>query len=142
MAKPVGDLTVRPAPLCAVDIGGDQIPCLIDEIPVLAVAAACARGRTTIRNAEELRHKECDRIHATVHNLRLLGAQVEEFDDGMAVTGQTPLAGAEVDSFHDHRIAMAMGVAGLVASGKTVIGGSQIASVSFPGFWEVLSSLT
>ena len=139
--EPVGDLTVRSAPLRSIQIEGDQIPGLIDEIPVLAVAAACAEGRTIIRGAEELRVKECDRIHATVHNLRLLGAEVEEFDDGMAITGGRPLRAAVMDSFHDHRIAMAMAVAGLAASGTSTIHGADIASVSYPGFWDALKSL-
>lgn len=139
--EPVGDLAVRSAPLRAIQIEGDQIPGLIDEVPVLAVAAACAEGRTVIRGAQELRVKECDRIHAMVHNLRLLGGEVEEFDDGLAIEGGRPLAGAEVDSFNDHRIAMAMAVAGLMASGTTTIRGSDIATVSFPGFWKALASL-
>lgn len=139
--EPVGDITVRSAELKAIHLTGDQIPGLIDEVPILAVAATCANGRSTIRGAGELRVKECDRIAATVRTLRMLGADIEEFEDGLAVTGGFPLAGAEVESFHDHRIAMAMAVAGLVASGTTTIKGSDIASVSFPGFWDALESL-
>jgi len=139
--EPVGQLTVRSAPLRSIQVAGSQIPGLIDEVPILAVAAACAEGRTLIRGAEELRVKECDRIHATVHNLRLMGAEVEEFDDGMAITGGRPLRAAVMDSFHDHRIAMAMAIAGLVASGTSTIRGSDNASVSFPGFWDALAAL-
>ncbi len=113
----------------------------LDEIPVLAVAAACAEGRTEIRDAAELRVKETDRIDAMVQNLRALGANIEEFDDGLAVTGSAPLTGTTVDSFDDHRIAMAMGVAALVASGETTITNAECASVSFPGFWEMLERL-
>ena len=108
---------------------------------MLAVAAACAEGRTEIRDAAELRVKETDRIDAMVQNLRALGANVEEFDDGLAVTGGAPLTGTTVDSFDDHRIAMAMGVAALVASGETTITNAECASVSFPGFWEMLERL-
>ncbi len=139
--EPIGDLTVRPAELRGVTVRGAQVPNLIDEIPILAIAGTLATGRTVIRDARELRVKECDRIHAMVTNLRLLGANIEEFEDGLAITGGRPLAGTDVSSFGDHRIAMAMGVAGLVARGHTTIHGADAASVSFPGFWDVLTSL-
>ena len=139
--EPLADLKVRPATLHGVSIDGALIPNLIDEIPVLAVAAACAEGRTEIRDAAELRVKETDRIDAMVKNLRALGAEVEEFEDGLAVTGGPPLTGTTVDSFDDHRIAMAMGVAALVASGQTTIANADVARVSFPGFWETLERL-
>lgn len=134
----LGDLTIRASKLHGVRVDGDIIANLIDEIPVLAVAAACAEGRTEIREAEELRVKETDRIDAMVKNLRALGAEVEEFDDGFAVNGGAPLRGATVPSYDDHRIAMAMGVAGLVAEGKTTITDAEAASVSFPDFWALL----
>lgn len=140
--EPLADLTVRPAPLHGVTVDGPLIPNLIDEIPVLAVAAACAEGRTDIRDAAELRVKETDRIAAMTQNLRALGAEVEAFEDGLAITGGAALKGATVDAFDDHRIAMAMGVAGLVAEGSTTITGADSASVSFPHFWETLASLT
>jgi 3-phosphoshikimate 1-carboxyvinyltransferase len=94
-----------------------------------------------IRDAKELRVKESDRIRATVDNLRRLGAKIEEFDDGFAIEGGTPLRGAEVDSFHDHRMAMAMAIAGLAAEGETVISGASNAAVSFSGFWDELAAL-
>lgn len=134
----LGDLTIRASKLHGVRVDGDIIANLIDEIPVLAVAAACAEGRTEIREAEELRVKETDRIDAMVKNLRALGADVEEFDDGFAVNGGAPLRGATVPSYDDHRIAMAMGIAGLVAEGKTTITDAEAASVSFPDFWALL----
>ena len=140
--EPLADLKVRPAALHGVSIDGALIPNLIDEIPVLAVAAACAEGRTEIRDAAELRVKETDRIDAMVKNLRALGAEVEEFEDGLVITGGKPLTGTTVDSFDDHRIAMAMGVAALVASGKTTIADADVARVSYPGFWETLDRLT
>ncbi|MEX0746645.1 MAG: 3-phosphoshikimate 1-carboxyvinyltransferase, partial [Rhodothermales bacterium] len=137
--EPIGTVTVRPSELHGVIVRGDLIPILIDEIPILAVAAAAARGRTEIRDAHELRVKETDRIRAIVDNLRLLGAEVEEFEDGFAVEGGRGLRGAAVQAFDDHRIAMAMGVAGLHAEGETVIEGASCAAVSFPGFWGELA---
>lgn len=139
--EPVGDLLVRPSELNGVRIDGEVIPILIDEIPILAVAGALADGRTEIRDAHELRVKETDRIRAMVDNLRLLGADVEEFDDGLAVEGPVALKGTEVPSYHDHRIAMAMGVAGLAADGETVVEDAACAGISFPSFWETLASV-
>ncbi len=139
--EPIADLVVRSSTLHGVQVGGAIIPNLIDEIPVLAVAAACAIGRTEIRDAAELRVKETDRIAAMAENLQALGARVEVFDDGLAVEGGHRLRGTTVRSFDDHRIAMAMGVAGLVAEGETIIEGAECARISFPGFWEVLDRL-
>ena len=138
--EPIGTLTVLPSEMYGVRVGGALIPNLIDEIPVLAVAAAFARGRTEIRDAAELRVKETDRIAAMARNLETLGADVDVFDDGLAVTGGRTLIGATVDSYGDHRIAMAMAVAGLGADGETVIEGAECAAVSFPDFWEQLDA--
>jgi 3-phosphoshikimate 1-carboxyvinyltransferase len=134
--EPRADLTVRPASLRGVQVGGRQIPNLIDEIPVLAVAGARAEGRTEIRDASELRVKETDRIAAMAEGLRTLGAEVETFDDGLALEGPQPLTGASVDARDDHRVAMALAVAGLVAEEETTVEGAEAARVSFPGFWE------
>lgn len=139
--EPVGDIMVKPSALTGIKVSGDLIPILIDEIPVLAVAGALADGRLEIRDARELRVKETDRIRATVDNLRLMGAEVEEFEDGLAVRGGSALRGAEVESFGDHRMAMAMAVAGLSAEGETVIRGASCASVSFPTFWDQLGAV-
>jgi 3-phosphoshikimate 1-carboxyvinyltransferase len=139
--EPVADLTVRPARLAGIEVGGALIPNLIDEIPILAVAATQAEGRTVIRDAAELRVKETDRLAAVAANLRALGARIEERDDGLVIDGPTPLRGAEVPSFHDHRIAMSMAVAGLVATGNTTVGDASSAAVSFPGFRDVLEGL-
>ncbi|SHK70831.1 3-phosphoshikimate 1-carboxyvinyltransferase [Rhodothermus profundi] len=139
--EPIADLIVRSSTLHGVQVGGALIPNLIDEIPVLAVAAACATGRTEIRDAAELRVKETDRIAAMAANLQALGAHVEVFDDGLAIEGGHRLQGATVRSFDDHRIAMAMGVAGLVAAGETLIEGADCVRISFPDFWEVLNHL-
>ena len=136
--EPRANLTVRPASLQGVQVGGRQIPNLIDEIPVLAVAGACAKGRTEIRDAAELRVKETDRIAAMAEGLRTLGADVETFDDGLALEGPQPLTGASVDAQDDHRVAMALAVAGLAVEGETTIEGAEAARVSFPGFWEEL----
>jgi len=139
-SEPVGDITVRSASLSGVDVGGRLIPNLIDEIPVIAVAAACAEGRTEIRDAEELRVKETDRLHAMAQNLQALGAEVQEREDGLIVDGNGPnLLGTAVQSYDDHRIAMAMGVAGLVAHGTTTVTDAECARVSFPGFWDEMS---
>jgi len=140
--EPIADLTVHGADLRATRVDGAQIPNLIDEIPVLAVAAACASGRTVIRDAAELRVKETDRLEATAHNLQALGADVEEFEDGLAIEGPAALVGTTVSSFDDHRIAMAMGVAGLVAEGTTTITDAACAQVSFPDFWGELHAVT
>ncbi len=139
--EPIADITVRSSRLHGVKISGDVIPILIDEIPILAVAAAFAEGRTEIREAEELRVKETDRIDAMVKNMRLLGADIEEFEDGMAITGGKTLKGSTVESYDDHRIAMAMGVAGLACEGAMCIKDAECASVSFPDFWLQLENL-
>ena len=139
--EPTGDLSVRRKSLRGITVKGDEIPNVIDEIPIIAVAGAFAKGMTIIRDAIELRYKECDRIRATVTNLRALGAEVEEFEDGLAVTGMVPLNGTRVSSYDDHRIAMAMGVAALGAHGTTTIEDAQAASVSFPEFWDTIAAL-
>ncbi|MEM6338278.1 MAG: 3-phosphoshikimate 1-carboxyvinyltransferase, partial [Bacteroidota bacterium] len=140
-AEPVGDLIVTPAPLRATRIAGDEIPRLIDEIPILCIAALFAEGTTDIRDAGELRVKETDRIDAMATNLRRLGAEVETFEDGLSISGGQSLRGAEVESYHDHRIAMSMAVAALRASGPTTIRGAEHAAVSFPAFWGELRRL-
>ena len=136
--EPSADLIAESSDLRGIDISGDIIPRVIDELPVLAMAASQASGRTTIRDAAELRVKESDRISATAEGLAALGATVRETDDGMMIEGGAKLSGAEVASHGDHRIAMAMAVAGLVADGETVIGDSDAADVSYPSFWQTL----
>lgn len=141
--EPIGDLTVQSEGerLHGLTIGGDLIPNLIDEIPVLAVAAAFAEGRTTIRDAAELRVKETDRLAATAAFLRAMGAGVEEHEDGLTIEGGRPLHGATIESHGDHRIAMAAAVAALGASGETTIRDAECVAVSFPGFWDELDAL-
>jgi 3-phosphoshikimate 1-carboxyvinyltransferase len=140
--EPVADLIAESSDLTATEISGDMIPKVIDELPVLVLAACFARGTTVVRDAGELRVKESDRIRATVEGLTSLGARVEESPDGMLIEGGGTLAGGKCNSHGDHRIAMTMGVAGLLASGTTVVEGAQAASISYPGFWETLSSIS
>ena len=141
--EPYGDITVRAAAhLTATTVLKEEIPNLIDEIPVLAVAAAFAEGTTVIRNAAELRVKESDRIATTAGNLRAMGAQVEEFPDGMEITGGAPLHGTTLESYGDHRIAMGFLMAGLMAEGETTLLHCQNINTSYPGFEAHLRELT
>jgi 3-phosphoshikimate 1-carboxyvinyltransferase len=139
--EPVADVTVRGGKLKGATISGDLIPRTIDELPVLAAIATNAEGVTVIRDAQELRVKESDRIAAMVSELRKLGAQVEELPDGMVVHGGSKLIGAEVQSHGDHRVAMALAIAGLLAEGETVIHDADCVAISFPQFPQVLASL-
>ncbi|MCA1903516.1 MAG: 3-phosphoshikimate 1-carboxyvinyltransferase [Cyanobacteria bacterium KgW148] len=140
--EPVADIRVRSAALKGCEIGGAIIPRLIDEIPVLAVAATCASGRTVIRDAAELRVKESDRIAAMAEGLRALGAEVIEHPDGMVLFGGKPLLGADVDSYNDHRIAMSLAIAGLVAQKQpTTIDRAGCVTISYPSFIPTLQLL-
>jgi 3-phosphoshikimate 1-carboxyvinyltransferase len=140
--EPVADITVRASGLRGVDIGGHTVVRMIDEFPVLAVAATQARGQTRVRDAAELRVKETDRIAVVAAELNKIGARIEPLPDGFVVEGPTPLRGAVVDSHNDHRLAMALTVAALVAEGETTIQGAACASDSFPGFVELMERLT
>lgn len=120
-------------------IEGSEIPNVIDEIPILAVAGALAEGTTTIRDAGELRVKETDRISALANNLRAMGVRVEEFEDGLTVYGGSQLIGARLPSYGDHRIAMAFAIAGLFAKGETIIEDVECVATSYPGFDQVLA---
>ncbi len=137
--EPYGDILVRYTPdLHGTEVLPHEIPNLIDEIPILAVAAAFARGTTAIRNAAELRVKESDRIATTAGNLRAMGGLVEEFEDGMHITGGAPLHGCVMDSFGDHRIAMSFLIAGLNAEGETTLLHCANIATSYPGFAQHL----
>jgi 3-phosphoshikimate 1-carboxyvinyltransferase len=136
--EPVADVTVRASGLAGVEIGGDTVVRMIDEFPVLAVAATQAHGATLVRDAAELRVKETDRIAVLVTELRALGAHVDALPDGFIIEGPTPLHGAVVDSHGDHRLAMALAVAGLIAEGEVVIENVDCIADSFPGFVKVL----
>jgi len=139
--EPVADVTVRASDLVGVEIGGDTVVRMIDEFPILAVAATQAHGTTIVRDAAELRVKETDRIATVVTELRALGARIEPLSDGFTVKGPTPLHGALVDSHGDHRLAMALAVAGLVAKGEVVIENAECIADSFPGFVELMRDL-
>ncbi len=138
--RQTADLRVRYGPLAATTVGGSEVPGLIDEIPVLAVAAARAEGVTTFADAAELRVKESDRVASVVAALRAVGVSAEPRSDGLAVEGNggAPLAGGEIDSQGDHRVAMALAIAGLDASGPTVVAGWESVATSYPGFEEDL----
>jgi 3-phosphoshikimate 1-carboxyvinyltransferase len=137
----LGDLVVEPSELVGTEVDGEEIPSLIDEVPILAVGASRARGVTRITGARELRVKETDRIRALVENLLALGVEVEEMDDGLAIQGtDRPLAG-RVRSFGDHRIAMAFGILGSLPGNDIQIEGTHFTEVSFPGFWELLDEV-
>lgn len=136
--EPSGTIEVEGRKLHGTVIEGDIIPNLIDEIPAIAIAAALAEGKTTIRGAAELRVKETDRIAAIATNLRAMGVPVEEFDDGMEITGGAKLRGATLESFGDHRIAMAFAIAGLIADGETIIKNVECVATSYPGFEDTL----
>ena len=137
--EPCGTVIIEGSPLSGTTIAGAEIPNVIDELPILAVAGALAQGTTVIRDAAELRVKETDRIAAVAANLRLMGVPVTEFDDGMEITGGAALHGATIPTFHDHRIAMAFAIAGLFASGSTLIEGAECIRTSYPNFQQHLS---
>jgi len=139
--EPVADIEVAHSRLKARRISGAIIPSLIDELPVLAILGAIAQGTTIVRNAEELRNKESDRIRSLVDNLSAMGVKVGEFPDGFAIEGGGELNGAEIDSYGDHRIAMSFTVAGLGAHGKTIINDSDSVAVSCPRFFTMLEAL-
>jgi len=139
--EPVADLVARSSELRGVEIGGDMIPLMLDEIPVLAVAAALASGETRFRDAAELRHKESDRISATAEWLVAAGIVCEEHDDGLTIQGGARLGGGTFSSHGDHRVAMALGVAGLVAGSPVTVQDAEAAAISYPSFWQTVGVL-
>jgi 3-phosphoshikimate 1-carboxyvinyltransferase len=136
--EPAADVMVRASNLRGVEVSGDTVVRMIDEFPIFAVAATQAQGETIVRDAAELRVKESDRIATVVTELRALGARIEPQADGFVVEGPTPLRGAVVDSHGDHRLAMALAVAGLIAEGEVVVKNVECIDDSFPGFAELL----
>jgi 3-phosphoshikimate 1-carboxyvinyltransferase len=137
----IGEIVVEHSELKGGTVDGGMTAAVIDEIPVLAVLGAATEEGLTVRDASELRIKETDRIHTVVENLRRMGVHAEELPDGLAVPGRQKFRAAQVDSFGDHRIAMAFAVAALRADGESVIGGADAASVSFPEFWTKLAEV-
>ncbi len=139
--EPVADIVARSSNLRGTELAGSIMPLLMDEVPVIAVAAAMAEAETVIRDAEELRVKETDRISATVDWLVAAGVEAEARDDGMAIVGSGRIAGGTYQSQDDHRIAMALGIAGMVADGPIKIIDAGCASISYPEFWDELHSI-
>ncbi|PWA12362.1 3-phosphoshikimate 1-carboxyvinyltransferase [Pueribacillus theae] len=139
--EPVADLHIKSSPLKNIEINGELIPRLIDEIPILALAATQAEGKMVISDAEELKVKETNRIDAVVNQLRLLGANIEATEDGMIIEGRTNLHGGTVDSLGDHRIGMMLAIASLVASGEVVLQNEGCISISYPDFFPDLANL-
>ena len=140
--EPIADMLCRTAGnLKAVKIGKNIVTSLIDEFPILCVLATQADGITEIRGAEELRVKESDRIKAMATELKKLGVELEEYPDGIAIKGRTVLRGTKVESYGDHRIAMSLSVAALIAEGITTINDASCVDISFPGFYEMLKKL-
>ena len=141
VAALVGTVKIESGELTGLKISGAHSAALIDEIPVLAAIAPFTRDGIEVHDARELRVKESDRIAAVARNLRAMGAAVTEHEDGLTVPGGQQLHGAEIDSEHDHRIAMAFAIAGLRAEGETLIEDPTCAEVSFPGFYETLGAV-
>ena len=139
--EPTADLLVRSATLHGTEIGGDVIPTLIDEIPMIAVMAAFAEGTTVIKDAQELKVKESDRIAVVTEGLKRMGADIQPTDDGMIIHGGKPLHGAEINSYLDHRIAMSFAVAGTICDGTLTIKDGDCVKISYPEFYEDLYSL-
>lgn len=137
----IGDITVKYSELNAVEVGGEVIPRMIDEFPILALLATQAKGKTIIRDAEELRHKETDRITAVVDILNTLGAKVEGTKDGMIIEGGTPLIGGRVDSDGDHRLGMMNAIASLICREEVILTNPDVIDISYPTFFEDLNEL-
>jgi len=140
--EPVADITASSSTLHGADISGDIVPSLIDEIPILSVAACFAEGTTTFHDAAELRMKESDRITTTVSELRKLGAKIDEHPDGMTIHGVGSLNGGICEGRNDHRLAMSLGIAGLASEEPISIFGAEISSVSYPSFWEDIERIS
>ncbi len=140
-AEPIADITVKSSELHGITVSGDLVVRMIDEFPIFAVLAAQAQGETVVRDAEELRVKESDRIAALAGELRQLGVQIEERPDGFVIEGPTRWRGAVVDSHGDHRLAMSLAVAGLIATGETTITRADAYRESFPNFVELMQGL-
>lgn len=137
----IGDITVKSSNLKGIHIKGDIIPRLIDEIPVIAVAASLAEGKTIISDAEELKVKESNRIKTIVTELKNIGANIEEAKDGMIIYGKSSLKGGIAKSYHDHRIAMALSIAGIVSNDGVQISDTDCVSISFPNFFEIINRM-
>ena len=138
----VADILVKSSNLNGIEIGGSIIPTLIDELPVIAVMACFAKGTTVIKNAEELKVKESNRIDVMVKYLSLMGADIVGTDDGMIINGGRTLTGATIESNLDHRIAMSFAIAGINSEGTTTINGADVVNISYPTFYSDLEQLS
>ena len=139
--EPVADVLVRTSDLKGIELSGDTVPLLIDEIPVIAVAAAVADGETVIKDAQELRVKESDRIESSISWLRAAGINAEGTSDGMIISGNQKINGGSFQSYDDHRLAMSLGIAGLISEQPITISDPDVASISYPGFWGTVKEL-
>ena len=139
--EPLGDIHITSKELHGISIIEKDIPSIIDEIPILAILATQADGKTVVQGAGELRVKECDRINAICINLKRMGAEIDEFDDGFVITGPTPLKSAKIETFGDHRIAMAFTIAGLVSNTSVKLDNSDCVNISFPEFYSFLNEV-
>ena len=139
--EPVGDLRVRQAPLQPFAFGESIMPRLVDEVPILSVAACFCAGESRISGASELRVKETDRLAVMARQLRAMGADIDEHEDGMTIRGGRPMQGTALDSETDHRVAMSLAVAAMLASGDSTLARSEAAAVSYPTFWDDLARL-
>ncbi|MFQ6612571.1 MAG: 3-phosphoshikimate 1-carboxyvinyltransferase [Fidelibacterota bacterium] len=141
MGEKTGDVIITPGNLRGISINSGEIPGLIDELPILAITATQAEGETVVRGAQELRKKESDRISAICNNLKRMGANITELEDGFIITGPTPLRGLKIQTFGDHRIAMAFTIAGLISNGPVILDNPNCMSVSFPQFRSYLKTV-
>ncbi len=141
LGEPIADIRIKSAELTGVEIGGDIIPRLIDEIPIIAVAALFAEGKTVIKDAAELKVKESNRIKAVVTELKKCGADITENDDGMTIIGKKPLHGADFTTYGDHRMAMSLAVLAQMTEGECTIDDAECVSVSYPDFFDALAGL-
>jgi len=140
--EPVADIHVSSSDLHGCEVSGEIIPTLIDELPVIAVMAACANGTTVIKDAAELKVKESDRIATVTENLKNMGCDITPTEDGMIIVGGNPLHGALISTYKDHRIAMSFAIAGLVADGETSFDDEGCCVISYPDFFETLKALS
>jgi len=138
----IADILVKSSELSATEVSGEIIPTLIDELPVIAIMAACAKGTTVVKDAAELKVKECNRIDAVTTNLKAMGGDITATDDGFIIEGEKTLTGANIKTYHDHRIAMSFAVASLVAEGTTTILNPECVTISYPNFYMDLESLS
>jgi 3-phosphoshikimate 1-carboxyvinyltransferase len=136
--EPAGSILAKSAKLRGIEVTESEVQALIDELPILAIVATQAHGTTTVRGAQELKFKESNRITAIVTNLQAMGANIQATEDGFIIQGPTPLAGTKIQTFQDHRMAMAFSIAGPIARGDTVIDEPYRVRISYPYFYSVL----